>query len=185
MTTLSPSAPTGAPAADLIDRLAGLAPGSPVHALRHRREKVVAATQGSHDGLFDPALPGLSLAERLLVAVYACRLTPAPGLAAHYRARLTELGVAPALVAVVDVGDPQQLDDERLRAMLTFTRTLILKPIEGDQAALRTLPEAGIDTPSTVTLAQLIAFISYQTRLVAGLAALAAASASATSESAR
>ena len=185
MTTIASLPPAGPPAADLIDRLAGLAPGSPVHALRHRREKVAAATQGSHDGLFDPALPGLSLAERLLVAVYACRLTPAPGLAEHYRARLAELGVAPALVAVVDHGEPQQLDDARLRAMLNFTRTLILKPIEGDQALLHTLPAAGIDTPSIVTLAQLIAFISYQTRLVAGLAALAAAPAHPTAESAR
>ena len=34
--------------------------------------------QGSYDALFDPALPGLTLAERLLVALYAARLTPAP-----------------------------------------------------------------------------------------------------------
>jgi uncharacterized protein YciW len=34
------------------------------------------------------------------------------------------------------------------------------------------LKEAGLSTPEIVTLAQLIAFISYQTRVVAGLRAM-------------
>ncbi len=72
------------PTQDLIDQLVGLADGDALHAVRHQREKVVAATQGSLQALFDPALPGLPLVERLAVAVYACRLTPAPELAAYY-----------------------------------------------------------------------------------------------------
>ena len=80
------------PGADLVDQLAGLDPGSPIHRVRHRRDKVALATQGSYDALFDPALPGLSLVERLLVALYACRLTPAMGLAGHYRERAQAAG---------------------------------------------------------------------------------------------
>ena len=56
--------------------------------------------------------------------------------------------------------------------MLAFTRTLIETPVEGDEAALRRLPEAGLSTPEVVTLSQLVAFLSYQVRLVAGLKAL-------------
>lgn len=166
------------PAADLIDSVAGLAPGSPTFVLRHARDKVALATQGSYDALFDPQLPGLSLAERLLVAVYVCRLTPAPSLLAHYLAQLDAVlakdgnAAAAAARALVERGDPAQCADTRLRAMLQFTRTLIERPIEGDRAALETLPAAGISTPAVVTLAQLIAFLSYQTRMVAGLAAL-------------
>lgn len=66
------------PVNDVVDRAAGLDDGSAAHTLRHARDKVAVATQGSHDALFDAALPGLTPGERLLVALYACRLTPAP-----------------------------------------------------------------------------------------------------------
>ncbi len=58
---------------DIIDRVTGLAPGSVTHTLRHQCAKVVEATQGSYDALFSPTLDGLTLIERLLVALYASR----------------------------------------------------------------------------------------------------------------
>jgi len=159
---------------DLVDRLIGLAPGAKTYEVRHFREKVAAATQGSYDALFDPALPGLSLAERLLVALYATRITPSPLLAAHYRARLNDAGATPADIAVAESGKPSDAATPRLAAILEFTRKLIEKPVEGDEAALKTLPAAGVSTPAVVTLSQLIAFLSYQVRLVAGLEAMKA-----------
>ncbi|ATG19602.1 acyltransferase [Ralstonia pickettii] len=169
------------PDQDVVDQVAGLDDGSATHALRHTREKVAAATQGSYDALFDAALPGLTLGERLLVALYACRLTPAPELAGHYRARLADTPVDANALQAVDHGDVDALADTRLRAILTFTRTLIERPIEGDRDALLRLPAAGLATADVVTLAQLIAFLSYQTRLVAGLHALRALNGASTS----
>ncbi|HKR41798.1 MAG TPA: CMD domain protein [Paraburkholderia sp.] len=157
---------------DIIDRVADLAPDSATHALRHQRAKVVEATQGSYDALFDPALDGLTLVERLLVALYASRLAPSPALVAHYRAELAAHEVDAATLAAVTTGAPEDLSAPRLRAILAFTRTLIENPVAGDKAALQTLPAAGLTTPAVVVLAQLIAFLSYQTRLVAGLQAL-------------
>lgn len=163
---------------DLVDRVAGLVAGTPTHTLRHQRDKVAAATQGSYDALFDPALEGLSLAERLLVALYACRLTPAPALAAHYRTQLDATDADRAQVAAVDSASAEAIDhaiaDPRLCAILAYTRTLIERPIAGDEAALQTLPAVGLSTPAVVALSQLIAFLSYQVRLVAGLQALEA-----------
>lgn len=169
------------PDQDVVDQVAGLDDGSATHALRHTREKVAAATQGSYDALFDAALPGLTLGERLLVALYACRLTPAPELAGHYRARLADTPVDANALQAVDHGDVDALADTRLRAILTFTRTLIERPIEGGRDALLRLPAAGLATADVVTLAQLIAFLSYQTRLVAGLHALRALNGASTS----
>ncbi|MRS99445.1 acyltransferase [Ralstonia pickettii] len=170
------------PAHDVVDQIAGLEDGSATHALRHAREKVATATQGSYDALFDADLPGLTLGERLLVALYASRLTPAPELTEHYRARLANTPVDADALQAVDHGDIDTLTDARLRAILAFTRTLVERPIEGDRDALLRLPAAGLATADVVTLAQLIAFLSYQTRLVAGLRALreAAGSGSAT-----
>jgi uncharacterized protein YciW len=162
------------PRADVVDQLAGLTPGSTTYETRHRREKVAAATQQSYDALFDPALPDLPLTDRLLVAVYACTLSNAPALASHYIDRADAAGVAPAVRDTVIKDTLDDVAEPRLRAMLTFTRTLILAPIEGDKAAIERLPAAGITTPAVVALAQLIAFLSYQIRLTASLQALQA-----------
>ena len=60
----------------------------------------------------------------------------------------------------------------RLAAILRFAHTLTTDPVKADKAALLRLKESGLSTPEIVTLAQLIAFISYQTRVVAGLRAM-------------
>ncbi|MCW5298993.1 CMD domain protein [Herbaspirillum lusitanum] len=161
---------------DVIDKLSGLQAGGALHALRHQREKVAVASQGSYDALFDPALEGIGLDERLLVALYACRLAGASEVAGHYRARLDALPADAAQIAVAADGAPEQLPAGRLRAMLAFTRALTERPVEGDKAALHTLPAAGISTPAVVALSQLIAFISYQIRVVSGLKAMKLAS---------
>jgi uncharacterized protein YciW len=113
----------------------------------------------------------LSLTERLLVALYACTLSNAPALAEHYAERLASSNADRAVIDQIVQGSIQT-QEPRLRAMLSFTRTLIESPIDGDKTALERLPAAGISTPAVVALAQLIAFLSYQIRLTAGLHAL-------------
>ena len=159
---------------DTIDRVVGLAPGQRTHTIRHQRAKVVAATQGSEQALFDPALAGLTLRERLCVALYACRLTPSEALARQYAARLVTAGADAPLIAEVSRGSLTLAGQPRLLAMLNFTHALITEPVKADQAALLALKDAGLSTPEIVTLAQLIAFISYQVRLAAGLTAMQA-----------
>jgi uncharacterized peroxidase-related enzyme len=148
---------------DLIDNLVPLSAGSPAHTARHQRDKVVAATQGSYEALFDPALPGLSLAERLRAAQHIASLAGSTVLQAHYQAQLQALNEATT--------------SERLPAILDFARTLTEHPVDGDQAALLKLPAAGLSTAEVVALAQLIAFVAYQLRVIAGLQALQASGA--------
>ncbi|HSV81501.1 MAG TPA: peroxidase-related enzyme [Ramlibacter sp.] len=152
---------TPASEVDLVDTLVPLHATSPLHAVRHQRDKVVAATQGSDDAIFDPALPGLSLAERLLAAQTVARLSGSTVLEAHYRDRSERLP-APAPTG------------ERLQAMLAFAEILTEHPVQGDRAALLKLPAAGLSTPEVITLAQVIAFVAYQVRVIAGLQAMAA-----------
>jgi len=159
------------PAPDLMDSLVPLAEGSAVHAVRHQRAKVVAATQGSHDALFDPTLPGLGLAERLLVALRIAELSGCPALVAHYRGQLQGL---PVLTADEQAALAGRAAGGRLQAVLAFASTLTTRPVDGDQAALRTLPAAGLHTANVVALAQLIAYVAYQVRVLVGLQALQA-----------
>jgi uncharacterized protein YciW len=156
---------------DVVDQLVGLTPDMPLHAVRHQRDQVVHATQGSYDALLSPDVEGLSVQERWLVGWYAARLTPCPALAQHYQSQLDGSWAASVRTAV-EQDQLSQVQDARLRAVLEFVRALITKPITGDKALLHTLPAAGLSTPAVVALAQWIAFLSYQARLVTGLQAL-------------
>ncbi len=146
---------------DVIDALVPLHTASPLDAVRHQRDKVVAATQGSYDAVFDPALPGLSMAERLLAAQTVARLSGSTVLQVHYRDRLDRLPATPP-------------GGERVQAILAFAEVLTEHPVEGDRIALLKLPAAGLSTPEVITLAQLVAFVAYQVRVIAGLRAMAA-----------
>jgi uncharacterized protein YciW len=149
---------------DVIDSAAGLAPGGRVHAARRFRATVVEATQASHDALLFEPVAGLSSADRLRAAAHACDAAGATDLAAHYRVRLAALPAAEPPSAA-------------LPAVLYFAATLTTDPRHGDQAAIQALKAAGLDDAAIVALAQLVAFLSYQTRVVAGLKALQAAGA--------
>jgi len=169
--TLSPSTTS-----DVIDKAVGLNAKHPLSALRHERPKVVAATQGSYESMFAPEVLGITVTERLLVALHACRLSKAERLTAHYRAQLLTAGVDTALVDGVGSGT-LTLADTRLSALLAFTAKLIERPIEGDRAAITALVQVGLSTAAIVALGQLIAFLSYQVRVTAGLQAMAEAGA--------
>lgn len=161
---------------DVIDQAVPLTPGGALNALRRERAKVVAATQGSYDAMFSPAVSGVSVDERLAMALRACHLSGAKTLAAHYRTRLQAAQTSASLVAAAEAAEGRSTPaDARLSTLLTFTDKLVLRPIEGDRHAVRALSEAGLAPPAVVAVAQLIAFVSYQIRLVAGLQALAAA----------
>jgi len=71
-TSYNPSPPL-----DVIDATVPLAPSQATRTLRLQRDKVVAATQGSYDAMFSPSVEGLSVAERLLVALHACSVSTA------------------------------------------------------------------------------------------------------------
>jgi uncharacterized peroxidase-related enzyme len=158
--TLENAGPSGQP--DVIDAAAGLAPGSTLHAARRFRTTVVEATQASHDALLYEPVDGLSTADRLRVAVHCCEAAQAPQLAAHYRALLAQ---QPA----------QEAASAALPAMQDWASLLTTDPRRGDRAALHALRTAGLADAAIVALAQLVAFLSYQTRVVAGLLAVDAA----------
>jgi uncharacterized peroxidase-related enzyme len=150
---------------DVIDQLLALTQASPLLAVRHARDKVVAATQSSYEGYFAPQLSQFSLKQRLEIAALCSELTPSPVLAAHY---VKAAGQAPKANGV---GQPAML------AARDFARVLTVKPLDGDALLLLGLTKVGLDTPSVVALAQLVAFVSFQTRLLEGLRAMGEANA--------
>jgi CMD domain protein len=61
---------------------------------------------------------------------------------------------------------------QRLTAALEYAHLLIFRPRESSAEALAALVDAGWSTAQIVTLAQLVAFLSFQLRVVSGLRVL-------------
>jgi CMD domain protein len=172
MTTIPASTTPPYAVTDVIDHMAGVTAGSAAARARAQRPDVVRHAQGSYDALLAPPDPaGLSLIERAQVALRVALLTPsAPGVA-WYRARLTDLGAA-ATATVIEHFPQGPAVSPRLAALLHHADRLTTAPSSATPAHLRALEAAGLDPATIVTLAQLIAFVSFQVRVVAGLRAL-------------
>lgn len=160
---------------DTIDQLAGLQADHALHAIRHQREKVALATQACEDLLLGSQLPSsLSQAERLVLAAEQARVSGITALQQLYQQRAQALPLTAPLRRVLD--EPGcTTGDARLDAMLHFVRSLALEPAQSDRQALLNIPAAGVSVDDTVLLAQLIGFVSYQARVIAGLQAMVAA----------
>lgn len=157
---------------DTLDRLLELVSGSQTFEIRHQRTKVVDATQASEDLLLGGPVEGLSISDRLLVALLACALTPSQALKNEYANRLSVLGVPDHTIQFVANAQLNRLNDPRLKQILIFTAALITDPIKADKKALLALKASGLTTPQITALSQLVAFVSYQVRVYAGLHAL-------------
>lgn len=188
---------------DIIDHLAGLGPGDPLARIRDGRPAARENAQNSHDALFSPTeTADFSLVERHAVAVFMAALHEderavalhaehlAPDLVAAITAEAARgagqgpYGVypSPALNAENTPGPIFRLAaparatlGARLSAALEHAHMLVYRPREADGAALQALLDAGWSTTGIVTLSQLVAFMSYQLRVAAGLRTLAAA----------
>lgn len=87
---------------DVIDRLAGLAPGSPLAVLRDRKPVTRQQAQQSYRALFEPADAGdVTLQERFALASFVAGLHAQDEAAAFYRAGLTRTAPAPGFVTAL------------------------------------------------------------------------------------
>jgi CMD domain protein len=181
---------------DVIDLLAGIAPGSKLDVLRRERPVARENAQLSYLALFMPAEVGeFSLAERGAVAAFVAGLHRDDPIAAHYAGELGKMIAAVAAEAATtgpygrfpagvlsredQVGlswrvaeDARAALGARLCAAFEHAHLLVFHPRDAEPAALERLLDAGWTTTGIVTLSQLIAFLSFQIRVVAGLRVL-------------
>lgn len=194
--------------ADIIDHLAGIAPGSKGERLRARRPVTKEGAQASYAALFSPAdASQFSLAERFAVAAFVAALHGQPEIAGFYAGKLKAeangAALAEAVAAAAKAGagkgpyghypaGPLSAEDEsgpvfhvgaaekavlgaRLAAALEHAHLLVFHLRDAKPADLGRLIAAGWSTTGIVTLSQLIAFLAFQIRVVAGLKVLTAA----------
>lgn len=130
-------------------------------ALRRQRPDFVRYSQGSHDVMVVPADPGgLSLAERAAAAWRISVINRDDRLATHYQALLD-----PATAAELRGGELPP----RLAAVMAHVERVATAPGTATAANLRALEAVGLTARDIVALSQLIAFVSYQVRVLAGM----------------
>lgn len=195
---------TSAEPKDIIDHLAGIAPGSSLDAIRARRLQARENAQKSYLSLFAPADFGdVAAYERYAVAAFVAGVHEEPPVAAFYLAKLAD---RPELVAALNAefergktkgpygafpAGPLSVEDatgliyrvvtdrkpalgRRLAAALEHAHLLVFRPRDAAPAAMQALLDAGWSTNAIVTLSQLVAFLSFQVRSVVGLRTLGA-----------
>jgi uncharacterized protein YciW len=139
---------------DVIDTLAGIS-GTTLAELRRQRLDVVKHLQGSDDAIFAPQDDGgFSRAERAAAALRIAILLRDSVLGAHYRRRL---------------GDAKALDGARGGAVLRHVEHITTHPDAAAKADIDALLAARLTPHGVLSLSQLIAFVNFQSRVLAGL----------------
>ncbi|NXZ87504.1 peroxidase-related enzyme [Serratia fonticola] len=105
----------------------------------------------------------LSPYDRLSTALTVAQVTGVQSLCSHYAARLAPL----------DSPDATRESNVRLAQITQYARQLASQPTLICSKALQQLGEVGLSAQDIVTFSQIIGFVSYQARVVAGIAALA------------
>lgn len=159
---------------DLLDTLVDIHSGPPPVKVRGQRATSTGAIEESYRTLLLPAEPtGLSPLERTLVAYRVAIVTNSAPLVEHYRSQLRRQG---ATVALVDAAERLPLDEPlppRIATLLHHADRLTNESQAMTRDHLTTLQAAGLALPDLLTLTQLVAFLNFQVRTLAGLQLLA------------
>ena len=192
---------------DIIDLLAGVAPGSRLDAIRARRLQARENAQRSYAALFEPAdLGEVSAWERHALAAFVAGIHGEPAAASFYLAKLAGDSDRVELVEAVKAeiergktegpygafpagplsvedqsgliyrasGDARRILGARLCVALEHAHLLVFRPRDASSDAMQALLDAGWSSSAIVTISQLVAFLSFQLRTVAGLRTLGA-----------
>jgi CMD domain protein len=153
---------------DVMDALAGLADDSALAALRRQRPDVVKHLQGSDDAIFSPQDDGgLTRAERAAAALRVATLLRDSVLSEHCRARLAALDADGTLARTVEGG--ARITEGRWDAILAHVDLVTRGPDSANRKDIENLLAAGLSSHAVVSLSQLIAYVNFQSRVLAGL----------------
>ncbi len=160
-------------AADIIDQLAGIEPGSALADLRSQRPEVQQFTQGSYLALLEPdEVMGVPREEREAIGLRVATLEQSQAVAGFHLGRLRELGVDDDTISAIERFPDGGGLPERLTAILTHVDLLTTSSRDGSPEAIAALKEEGLTARDIVTVSQLIAFLSFEVRVLAALRAL-------------
>ncbi|MFV2053297.1 CMD domain-containing protein [Aliiroseovarius sp. YM-037] len=145
-----------------IIKAAALDPKKPTHAALGLRKNVVDLIDAAEQASLKPNDPGgISHDLRAALATRASRLNQHAALAHHYGAMVAAEGA---------ICDPEyKSNDNRLQAILNFSDKVTTAPRDAAADDIAELKTAGVRDADIVRLCELLAFLAFQYRVVAGL----------------
>ena len=150
--------------AGVVEQMVDVAPGSPLALAMEARAGLLVASQANYQAVFTPADPGgLAPGLRLALGARMARLGGDERLAAHYEAAAAHYELS------------TEGSDARWQAILRHVDLVTTEPRQASAADIAALRDVGVAQADVVRLSQVIAFVSYQLRLIAGLRLMAAA----------
>lgn len=153
---------------NLLSRLAGVNPDGELAAALAGRADILALTGATEQAVLRPREPGgLSYTLRLALACRIALLQQQTDLAALYQQQLSGETDSAALA----MADPafHGTGEGRWDTLLGHVDRVSCVPREASAADIAALQQAGWSDADIVRLSELIAFMSYQTRVLAGL----------------
>ncbi|WP_312794743.1 hypothetical protein [Tianweitania sp.] len=158
---------------DAIDLAAGLLEGDALHVLRRRRPEFVGGAEACRAAVLHPqSKHGLGRDLRAALACRMVRLNADDELTSEYQAILQSLAPSQELLVLAEGG---RMTVEPLATIARHVDLVTLTPTEAQADHIRRLEAAGLTNPQIVALSELIAFVNFQTRVVAGLRLLRSA----------
>ncbi len=165
---------TAASTRDAIDAILGDA-GPRVAVLRRQKPEIADQLQAYYRAVFEPdadSAAALSLADRCIIAVRVASHTGSRAVADWYADLATSAGAeATEIARARDVSD-RWADSTPLAAAIRHADMLTTRPASAQRGDLQALKAAGFTPAGIMSLSQVVAFVSYQLRLIAGLRAI-------------
>lgn len=160
---------------DVIDRILAVQPGSPIARLRGQKPQLARELQAYYDALFAPSevsLAELALLDRFLIAARVGSHSGSTAVVDWYVGQATQAGAGADLIErVLDLSDSWS-EPTRTSAAIRHADMLTKSPSQASASDLQVLRDENFSPAGIVTLSQVVAFVSYQLRLIAGLRAL-------------
>lgn len=154
-------------APDIIDRAAGLGMQDPRFATRRLRPEFVEGAEICRASVLEPQSDlGLSKALRAALARRMAAMNGDEALVAHYDALMRDAGADISLKALAEGATGLA---EPFGAIARHTDLVTGAPALAAGEDIARLADAGLTNPQIVALSELIAFVNFQVRVVAGL----------------
>ena len=155
----------------VVVRAVGISADHPLAGVISGRSDIIELTEKSHDAALKPEPSGgITHSLRAALACRMARLNVDCELASHYEGMVEKEDAS--------ITDPSfdGADNALLKAIIRHTDLVTSSPKDAAAVDIAALKAVGILEEDIVRLSELIAFVNYQVRVVAGLRLMAAAS---------
>jgi CMD domain protein len=154
---------------DVVAEIVGIKAGNALAEVLATRADIMVLTQKSHEAALAPAEPGgLTHAERAALACRVAKLNNDRAFERHFETLLERADGSDEAARIADMWFNGG-DDRRLTALIRHTDLIAHAPRNASRGDIELLQDAGISDADIVRLSELVAFVSYQIRVAAGL----------------